>query len=97
MRGITRLATGEAAPAVTYRAGWFISTASWAKGARPGDTGRRLWHAGSNGRWNAGVVIAPEIDFAVLVACNRGPDIAIWKTRQAAKALIRAFAPKRTS
>ena len=97
MRGVTFLATGDAAPAVTYRAGWFISTASWAKGTRPGDTGRRLWHGGSNGRWNCGVFIAPEIDFAVLVACNRGLDIAVWKTRQAAKALIRTFAPKRTS
>jgi CubicO group peptidase (beta-lactamase class C family) len=96
MRGITRLATGDAAPAVTYRAGWFISTASWAKGTQPGDTGRRLWHAGSNGRWNAGVVIAPEVDFAVLVACNRGwHSIAAWKTRQTLKALIRTFAPKR--
>ena len=98
MRGITLLATGDAAPAVTYRAGWFISTASWAKGTQPGDTGRRLWHAGSNGRWNCGVVIAPEIDFAVLVACNRGwHSIAAWKTRQTLKAMIRTFAPKRTS
>src|SRR5688572_12204099 len=97
MRGVTFLATGDAAPAVTYRAGWLISTASWAKGTRPGDTGRRLWHGGSNGRWNSGVVIAPEIDFAVLVACNRGVDIAAWKTRQAVKALIRTFTPKRTS
>jgi len=98
MRGITRLATGDAAPAVTYCAGWLISTASWAKGTQPGDTGRRLWHAGSNGRWNCGVVIAPEIDFAVLVACNRGwLGIAAWKTRQTVKALIRTFAPKRTS
>jgi CubicO group peptidase (beta-lactamase class C family) len=97
MRGITRLATGDAAPAVTYCGGWLISTASWARGTRPGDTGRRLWHAGSNGRWNAGVVIAPEIDFAVLVACNRGVDIAAWKTRQTVKTLIRTFAPKRTS
>lgn len=97
IRGLNFLATGDAAPAVTYRAGWFISTASWAKGTQPGDTGRRLWHAGSNGRWNCGVSVAPEIDFAVLVACNRGPDIAAWKTRQAVKALIRTFAPKRTS
>jgi CubicO group peptidase (beta-lactamase class C family) len=95
MRGVTFLATGDAAPAVTYRAGWFISTASWAKGARPGDTGRRLWHAGREGMSHSGVVIAPEIDFAVLVACNR--DIAVLKTRQALKALIRTFAPKRTS
>jgi CubicO group peptidase (beta-lactamase class C family) len=95
MRGITRLATGDTALAVTYCAGWLISTASWARGTRPGDTGRRLWHAGSNGRWNAGVCIAPEIDFAALVACNRG-IAAAWKTRQTVKALIRAFAPKRT-
>jgi CubicO group peptidase (beta-lactamase class C family) len=98
IRGVNFLATGDAAPAVTYCAGWLISTASWAKGTQPGDTGRRLWHAGSNGRWTAGVVIAPEIDFAVLVACNRGwLGIAAWKTRQTLKALIRTFAPKRTS
>ncbi|HXJ73470.1 MAG TPA: serine hydrolase domain-containing protein, partial [Candidatus Dormibacteraeota bacterium] len=89
MRGITFLATGDAAPAVTYRAGSFVSTASWAKGTQPGDTGRRLWHGGSNGMSHSVACIAPEIDFAVLVACNRGPDIAIWKTRQAVKALIR--------
>ena len=98
IRGLNFLATGDAAPAVTYCAGWFISAASWAKGTQPGDTGRRLWHAGSNGRWVCSVVIAPEIDFAVLVACNRGwHSIAAWKTRQALKALIRTFAPKQTS
>ena len=97
-RGITLLVTGEAATTAIYCAGWLISTASWAKGTRPGDTGRYLWHAGSNGRWNCGVVIAPEIDFAVLVACNRGSQgIAAWKTRQALKAMIRTFAPKQTS
>jgi CubicO group peptidase (beta-lactamase class C family) len=97
MRGIIFLATGDAAPAVTYRAGGFISPASWAKGTRPGDTGRRICHGGSNGMSHSVACIAPEIDFAVLVACNRGLDIALWKTRQAARALIRAFAPKRTS
>jgi len=95
IRGLNFLATGDAAPAVTYCAGWLISTASWAHGARSGDTGRRLWHAGSNGRWGCGVVIAPEIDFAVLVACNRA--IAAWKIRQTVKALIRTFGRKRTS
>jgi CubicO group peptidase (beta-lactamase class C family) len=96
IRGLNFLATGDAAPVVTYSAGWFISTASWARGTRPGDTGRRLWHAGRIGRCIAGVFIAPEIDFAVLVACNRG-GIAAWKTRQTVKALIRTFAPKRSS
>lgn len=96
IRGLNFLATGDAAPAVTYCAGWLISTANWACGTHPGDTGRRLWHAGRNGTCYAGVVIAPEIDFAVLVACNRG-IAAAWKTRQTIKALIRTFAPKRTS
>ncbi len=94
MRGITFLATGDAAPAVAYRAGAFINTATWAKGARPRDTGPCLWHGGSNGLSHPVACIAPEIDFAVLIACNRGPDIALWKSRQAARALIRAFAPK---
>jgi hypothetical protein len=48
---------------------------------------------GSGKGSGSGVVIAPEIDFAVLVACNRGwKGIAAWKTRQALKALIRTFA-----
>ena len=38
-----------------------------------------------------------ELIFAVLVACNRGLEIAIWKTRQAARTLIRRFAPKLNS
>lgn len=96
MRGMTFLATGDAAPAVAYRAGAFVSTAGWAKGARPSDVGRRLWHGGSNGVSHSVACIAPEIDFAALVACNRGLDVAVWKTRQALRALIRAFAPKRT-
>jgi CubicO group peptidase (beta-lactamase class C family) len=91
LRGLNFLATGDAAPVVTYCAGWLISTASWAKGIQPGDTGRRLWHAGRIGRWGSGVVIAPEIDFAVLVACNRA--FAAWKIRQAVKALIFQFPP----
>jgi len=96
LRGITFLVTGDATPAMTYSAGWCVSPASWAQGARPGDTGRRLWHAGSNGQWLCAVFMAPEIDLAVLVACNRGLDIAIWKARQAVRALIPTFAPNRT-
>ena len=93
MRGITLLATGDAGPAVAYRAGWIISTSSWAKGTRPRDTGRRLWHGGSNGTSHSLVCIAPEIDFAVLLLCNLRPDLVIWKTRQVTKALIQTFAP----
>jgi CubicO group peptidase (beta-lactamase class C family) len=82
------------ATAETYSGGWKLSTDRWAKGSRPGDTGRVLWHAGSNGRWFSVVAMAPEIDFAVLLACNRAPDIATWKIHQAGKALIRRFAAK---
>ena len=95
IRGLNFMATGDAAPAVTYCAGWLISTASWARGSRPGDTGRRLWHAGRVFDGIAGVVIAPEIDFAVLVTCNS--TTAAWKMRETIKELIRTFAPKRTS
>ena len=55
-----------------YAAGWFVGTRPWAKGPRPDDTGRVLFHAGENGRWSTVVWVAPEIDFAVLIACNRG-------------------------
>lgn len=56
----------------TYSGGWFVETKPWAKGSRAGDTGRILFHPGDNDRWNTVVYLAPEIDFAVLVACNRG-------------------------
>lgn len=55
-----------------YVCGWFAGTRSWAKGGRSGDTGRVLYHQGDNGRWTCAVWVAPEIDLAVLVACNRG-------------------------
>jgi CubicO group peptidase (beta-lactamase class C family) len=85
------------ATAGTYSAGWLITRADWAKGARRGDIGRCLWHGGSNGKWACAVTIAPEIDFAVLVASNRGPDIPVWwKGRQATKALIQTFARHQT-
>jgi CubicO group peptidase (beta-lactamase class C family) len=57
---------------ISYAGGWNVGTRPWAKGARPTDTGRVLFHIGDNGRWTAAVWVAPEKDFAVLVACNRG-------------------------
>jgi len=75
-----------------YTAGWFTTTAAWAKGPRPGDTGRVICHQGDNERWDCGVWVAPEIDFAVLVAFNRagmqGPCQEVFT------ALRREFAPK---
>jgi len=54
-----------------YAGGWFTGTRPWAKGSRPNDTGRVFFHEGDNDRWNCVVWVAPEIDLAVLVACNR--------------------------
>lgn len=92
-----------AAPGEDYFAGWQITTRKWAEGARAGDTGRVLTHAGSNERWYCVVWVAPEIDFAVLVTCNRGvlSDHGGFKDLTAANgcdevagALVRAFALK---
>jgi CubicO group peptidase (beta-lactamase class C family) len=54
-----------------YAGGWFTGTRPWAKGSRPGDTGRVFFHQGDNTRWNCVAWVAPEIDFAILIACNR--------------------------
>jgi hypothetical protein len=90
-----------AAPGEDYVGGWAIATRKWAKGPRAGDTGRFLTHSGSNGRWFCAVCIAPEIDFAVLITCNRGVFDGVFNDLTAAKecaevahALVRAFALK---
>jgi len=72
-----------------YAAGWSVGARPWAKGGRPGDKGLVLWHPGDNGRWNCVVWIAPEIDFAVLVACNRA---SMWvQCDEVAAALVHEF------
>jgi CubicO group peptidase (beta-lactamase class C family) len=77
-----------------YASGWIPQTEEWARGAQPGASGRVLFHGGSNFRWFCVVWLAPEIDFAVMSACNRGMDLAAWTAcHQAARALIRAFVP----
>ena len=45
---------------------------------------------GDNGRWNCVVWVAPEIDFAILIACNRTHT---WSTvDEVAGVLLRTFA-----
>ena len=56
----------------SYQAGWYIGTRSWAKGQRPGDTGRVIASQGDNGFWHTEAWVAPEINFAVIVICNQG-------------------------
>jgi CubicO group peptidase (beta-lactamase class C family) len=58
----------------SFASGWVVTTRPWSKG-------KVLMHDGSNTAWFAYVWIAPEEDFAVLVACNQGGSLG----RQAAE------------
>ena len=52
-------------PGQDYAAGWIVTERPWAGG-------RALTHAGSNTTWYCNVWIAPNKDFAVLIATNTG-------------------------
>jgi CubicO group peptidase (beta-lactamase class C family) len=64
-----------------YAMGWIVTRREWG--------GHVLTHAGSNTMWYAVVWMAPEKDFAVLVACNQGGDPAAKACDEAAWELIR--------
>ncbi len=64
-----------------YAMGWIVTDRDWAQG-------RALTHAGSNTLWYAVTWIAPERNFAVLVASNQGGDSAAKACDQAASTLI---------
>lgn len=73
-----------------YASGWAVGTRKWARGERASDTGVVIWHAGDNGRWNCLICLAPEIDFGLLIACNRA---SMWGAcDQVAGTLIHEFA-----
>jgi CubicO group peptidase (beta-lactamase class C family) len=75
-----------------YAMGWGVASRPWGKaepiGSKPTGTGRVLTHSGSNTMWFCVVWIAPERDFAVLVASNQGGDKASAACDEAAWALI---------
>jgi CubicO group peptidase (beta-lactamase class C family) len=73
-------------PGEKYAMGWLVGERPWAKGE--GGTGRVLTHAGSNTMWFCVVWIAPEKDFAVMVACNQGGGRAPQACDQAVAAII---------
>jgi CubicO group peptidase (beta-lactamase class C family) len=79
-------------PAATkqdYAMGWANLTRGWAKG--DGGSGRTLTHNGSNTMWFSVAWLAPERDFAVLIACNQGGDKAAKACDQAASAVIQRW------
>ena len=65
----------------SYASGWVVTSREWAGG-------RALVHSGSNLRWYAVVWMAPERDFAVMVATNQGGETAFEATDEAAWRLI---------
>ena len=67
-----------------YALGWGVGTRNWAGG-------RVLQHAGSNTLWYAVVWIAPERNFAIIIATNQGGDDAADGTDRAAAALIERY------
>jgi len=54
-----------------YAAGWMVVERPWARASNPGARGVCYTHTGSNTTWFAVAWLAPERDFAVLVATNR--------------------------
>jgi len=65
----------------SYASGWVVTNREWAGG-------RALAHSGSNLRWYAVVWMAPERDFAVMVATNQGGETAFEATDEVAGRLI---------
>ncbi len=78
-------------PGDNYAAGWLVSARPWAKGDAEGDAGRVLTHSGSNLMWYCVCWLAPERNFAVLVACNEGGEPAMKACDEAAGAMIRRY------
>jgi CubicO group peptidase (beta-lactamase class C family) len=90
-RGESHLLTAEAfkklhTPAAdsNYALGWMVLDRTWAGG-------RALMHSGSNTMFYAVVWMAPERNFAVIVATNAGVNEAFAGCDQAAAELIQKF------
>jgi CubicO group peptidase (beta-lactamase class C family) len=69
-------------PGQEYAGGWFVLERSWAGG-------KALNHNGSNLSWYASIWIAPQRDFATLVATNQGGDAAAAACDEASQELIK--------
>ena len=68
-------------PGESYASGWIVADRPWAGGPA-------LTHAGSNTMWFAVTWLAPQRDFAVLIATNSGVDNARQACDDVAAALI---------
>ncbi|MFA6044066.1 MAG: serine hydrolase domain-containing protein [Phycisphaerales bacterium] len=86
----TPFPTDAAQPDDGYACGWIVTKRPWAA-AKPGGSQRVLTHNGTNTMWHCVVWMAPDRDFAVLVACNRGGSAGAKATDEAAAQLIAEF------
>lgn len=68
-----------------YGLGWVVTERKWAGG-------RALNHTGSNRMWYAVMWIAPERDFAIIVAANRGDQVGFRACDEAVVRLVRKIA-----
>lgn len=68
-------------PPPEYAMGWAVATRPWAKGTV-------LHHNGSNTYWYAVVWIAPHINTAIMVICNKGGSTASAASDEAIQAII---------
>jgi CubicO group peptidase (beta-lactamase class C family) len=73
--------SSDAQDTTKYAMGWSLAEREWARGPV-------LTHNGSNTMWFCVTWIAPEADFAVLVATNQGGDQAAKGCDEAAWAII---------
>jgi D-alanyl-D-alanine carboxypeptidase len=78
-----------AAPGQKYGFGWGTAKRSWGKG--PGGDGTVITHAGSNTLNYCVVWAAPELDSAVMVACNSAGESASKACDEAASVMIKRF------
>lgn len=76
----TKLHTPFGKDEARYAMGWVVADRAWG--------GRVLTHSGSNTMWYCVTWIAPEKNFAVLVATNQGGEEAVKACDEAAAALI---------
>jgi NAD(P)-dependent dehydrogenase (short-subunit alcohol dehydrogenase family) len=72
------------ATAGTYSAGWLITRGGWAKGERPGDIGRCLWHGGRIVNLSSGLARFSLPGYAAYAAMKGGIEVL---TRYMAKEL----------
>lgn len=78
-------------PVGDYAMGWGVGMRGWAKGSGAGAKGVTLSHSGSNTMWFAVTWLAPERDFAVLVATNQGGGEAVKGADEVCGKLIAEF------